>query len=231
MSTVAKTMRMTMNVPAACTVAMTMWLVGAPRVGAQAPSAPPPAPAGSTAPAPAGVVQAPAVAPNTPPSDYVIGADDILTVKIWQDEKMSGDVVVRPDGKISLSLLNEIQAAGLTPEQFREAVTVAASKFIEGPPTVDVIVKQINSRRVFVTGEVNKPGPYPLSSRMTVMQMVAMAGGPTQYADKSKVTILRTENGKTTILKVNYNDIMKGNGKALTQNYELKVGDIVNVPE
>ena len=131
----------------------------------------------------------------------------------------------------TLPLLNEIQASGLTPAQLRESVVAAASKFIEGVPTVDVIIRTVNSRRVFVTGEVTKPGPYALSSRMTVTQMIAMAGGPTQYADKSKVTILRTENGKTTILKVNYNDIMKGNGKAFTQNYELKVGDIVNVPE
>jgi len=158
----------------------------------------------------------------------VIGPDDIITVKVWQDDKMSGDVVVRPDGKISVSLLNEIQAAGLSPAQLRAAVTEAASKFIEGP-TVDVVVRQINSRRVFVSGEVGKPGPYPLSSRMTVTQMIALAGGPTQYADKSKIVILRTENGKTTVLKVNYNDIMKA--KNVTQNYELKVGDIINVPD
>jgi polysaccharide export outer membrane protein len=142
---------------------------------------------------------------------------------------MSGDVVVRPDGKVTLALINDIQAAGLTPDQFRVKVTEAASKFIKDEPTVDVIVKQINSRRVFVSGEVAKPGPYPLSSRMTVVQIIALAGGPTQYADKSKVTILRTENGKTTLLKVNYSDILKG--KNLNQNYELKVGDVVTIAE
>jgi polysaccharide export outer membrane protein len=188
-----------------------------------------PKPAGSTAPAPAGVAQAPTVDKNAAPADYVIGPDDILTIKVWQDDKMSGDVVVRPDGKVTLALINDIQAAGLTPDQFRVKVTEAASKFIKDEPTVDVIVKQINSRRVFVSGEVAKPGPYPLSSRMTVVQIIALAGGPTQYADKSKVTILRTENGKTTLLKVNYSDILKG--KNLNQNYELKVGDVVTIAE
>jgi polysaccharide export outer membrane protein len=193
-----------------------------------APAAQMPMPAGSTPPAPAGVVQATAAVSNAPPSDYVIGADDILTVKVWQDERMSGDVVVRPDGMVTLALVNDINAAGLTPEQFRTAVMTAASKFVQAP-TVDVIVKQINSRRVFMTGEVAKPAAYPLSSRMTVMQAIAMAGGLTEYANKGKVTILRTEGGKTVLLRVNYGDIL--DGKNLNQNYELKVGDVVTVSD
>jgi polysaccharide export outer membrane protein len=192
------------------------------------PGAQMPMPAGSTPPAPAGAVQAAPVVPNTPPADYVIGADDILTVKVWQDERMSGDVVVRPDGMVTLALINDIAAAGLTPEQFRAAVKTAAGKFVQ-EPTVDVVVKQINSRRVFMTGEVAKPAAYPLSSRMTVMQAIAMAGGLTEYANKGRVTILRTEGGKTVLLRVNYGDIL--NGKNLNQNYELKVGDVVTVSD
>jgi polysaccharide export outer membrane protein len=184
-------------------------------------------PAGSTPPAPAGVAQA-AAAPSGPPSDYVIGPDDILTIKVWQDDKMSGDVVVRPDGKVTLALINDIQAAGLTPEQFRASVQAEAGKFVK-EPTVDVFVKQINSRRIFVTGEVAKPAAYPLTGKMTVMQAIALAGGPTQYANKGKVTILRTEDGKTTLLKVNYSQILEG--KNLKQNYELKVGDVITVSD
>jgi polysaccharide export outer membrane protein len=199
---------------------------------AQAPASPgtgtnAPRPAGSTPPAPAGVAQA-AAAPSGPPSDYVIGPDDILTIKVWQDDKMSGDVVVRPDGKVTLALINDIQAAGLTPEQFRASVQAEAGKFVK-EPTVDVFVKQINSRRIFVTGEVAKPAAYPLTGKMTVMQAIALAGGPTQYANKGKVTILRTEDGKTTLLKVNYSQILEG--KNLKQNYELKVGDVITVSD
>lgn len=186
-----------------------------------------PRPAGSTAPSAAGVGPATRPAQEVgPPADYVIGADDILTVRVWQDERMSGDVVVRPDGMVTLALVNDVKAAGLTPEQFRDAVIEAATKFVR-EPTVDVVVKQINSRRVFLTGEVAKPGAYPLSSRMTVMQAIALAGGLTEYANRTRVTILRTEGGKTVLLRVNYRDIL--NGRNLHQNYELKVGDLVTV--
>lgn len=186
-------------------------------------------PAGSTPPAPAGVGQPAPAVPDMPPADYLIGADDLLTVKVWQDERMSGDVVVRPDGMVTLALINDIRAAGLTPDQLREAVKTAAAKYVQ-EPTVDVFVKQINSRRVFVTGEVGKPGPYPLSSRVTVMQAIAMAGGLTEYANKGRVTILRTtDDGKTVVLRVNYGDILKG--KNLHQNYELRNGDVVTASD
>jgi polysaccharide export outer membrane protein len=198
-------------------------------VGAQAPAAPAPRPADSTPPAAAGVGQPPAAAnPNTPPSDYVIGADDILTVRVWQDDKMSGDVVVRPDGKVTLALINDIHAAGLTPEQFRAAIAAAAEKFVASP-TVDVVVKQINSRKVFVTGEVAKPGTYALSGSMTVLQMLALAGGVTEYADKGNIGIFRDENGKQVRYRFNYNEVMEG--KRLQQNIVLKVGDTIVVKD
>ncbi|MEO7193170.1 MAG: polysaccharide biosynthesis/export family protein [Vicinamibacterales bacterium] len=198
---------------------------------AQTPSVPPaPKPADSTPPAAAGVARAPVVEPAVPPSDYVLGPDDILTVKVWQDEKMSADVVVRPDGKVSLSLINEIQAAGLTPEQFRAKVTEAASKFYNDP-TVNVTIKQINSRRVFIQGEVKKPNFYPLGNRMTIVQAIALAGGLTEYADKSNVIIIRTDqDGKSTFIKVNYSDILKGKNLQ-KNNVELKVNDVVTVAD
>ncbi len=163
----------------------------------------------------------------TPPADYVIGADDQLTIIFWREKDMSADVSVRPDGKISLPLLNDMQASGLTPEQLRMSLTEAAGKFIE-EPTVTVVVKAINSRRVFITGQVDKPGPYPLTAPTTVLQLLALAGGVTDYAKSEQIQVMRTENGKTTNSRFNYKDVTKG--KNLEQNIMLKPGDTVIVP-
>ena len=185
-----------------------------------------PVPSASAPPSAAGVATAPVEDPNDVPVDYVIGVDDILTISFWRDESMSADVVVRPDGKITLPLLNEIDAVGLRPEELRERIVEVASKIIEGP-TVNVIVKQINSRKVFVMGEVRKPDVYPLSGRLTVMQMLTLAGGLTEYANKGDISILRTENGQQKRYKFNYNDVAEG--KNMAQNIELKVGDTIIV--
>jgi polysaccharide export outer membrane protein len=164
----------------------------------------------------------------TPPSDYVIGADDQLRIVFWRDESLSGDVVVRPDGKISLTLLNDVQAAGLTPNQLREALTQAAARYVTDP-SVTVIVKAINSRRVYVTGQVNKPGPYLLNDNMTVLQMLAVAGGLQEWADADHILVMRTDaTGQTKSYKFNYKDVRKGKG--LQQNIPLKPGDTIVVP-
>ena len=163
----------------------------------------------------------------TPPPGYVIGPDDQLSVVYWREKDMSADVVVRPDGLISLPLLNDVQASGLTPEQLRASITKGATKFVE-EPTVSVVVKAINSRRVFITGQVGKPGPYPLGAPTTVLQLITIAGGVAEYADKGKIIVLRNENGKQTTFKFNYADVTKG--KNLAQNIELKPGDTVVVP-
>ena len=113
--------------------------------------------------------------PSVPPG-YVIGPEDILTVVFWRDKDMTGDVQVRPDGKISVALINEVQAAGLTPEQLRGVLSKAASKYIEDP-NVTVVVKEIRSRKVFITGQVGKPSNFPLIGEMTVLQLIAQAGG------------------------------------------------------
>lgn len=135
--------------------------------------------------------------------------------------------MVRPDGKISLTLLNDIQAAGLTPNQLRESLTQLAARYVTDP-SVTVIVQAINSRKVYVTGQVNKPGPYLLNDNMTVLQMLAVAGGLQEWADADHILVMRTENGKTQSYKFNYKDVRKG--KSLQQNIPLKPGDTIVVP-
>jgi len=161
------------------------------------------------------------------PSGYVIGPEDQLSIVYWREKDLSADVVVRPDGLISLPLLNDLNANGLTPEQLRVAITQGASKFIE-EPTVSVVVKAINSRKVFITGQVAKPGPYPLGGPTTVLQLIAIAGGIAEYANKSEIVVIRNDNGKQTTFPFNYDQVIKR--KSLTQNIELKPGDTVVVP-
>jgi polysaccharide export outer membrane protein len=157
----------------------------------------------------------------------VIGPDDVLTVVFWREKDLSGDVAVRPDGKITLPLLNDVQAAGLTPEQLRDVLNKAAEAHIQ-VPEVTVVVKAINSRKVFIMGQVAKPGPYPLLGPTTVMQMIATAGGVHEFADSDNITILRVENGKQVALRFNYEDVQKR--KNLQQNILLKPGDTIIVP-
>lgn len=161
------------------------------------------------------------------PADYVIGPEDVLTIVFWREKDLSGDVAVRPDGRISLPLLNEVDAAGLTPEQLRVRLTQAADKFLT-EPTVTVVVKQINSRKVFITGQVAKQGYYALGGPTTVLQLIAMAGGTLEYADEKNISITRLEKGKQVRLKFNYEDFKKG--KNLEQNITLRPGDTIIVP-
>jgi polysaccharide export outer membrane protein len=161
------------------------------------------------------------------PPDYKIGVDDVLAVIFFNEKSMTADVAVRPDGKISLPLINDIQAEGLTTDELRVSVTKAAAKFIADEPNVTVEVKQINSRRVFITGQVGKPGQYPLTAHMTVIQLIAVAGGMPEYADKDNIMVLRTENGLLKSYRVNYNEVTQPKPKNLQQNIELKPGDTV----
>jgi polysaccharide export outer membrane protein len=177
------------------------------------------------APVPATVPAAPGAVPIPP--DYVIGADDVLSIVYWRDKDMTGEVTVRPDGKISLPLLNDIHAAGLTPTQLRDRLTEESRRYIEDP-NVTVVVHQINSRKVFITGEVSKPGPYPLTEPTTVLQLIAVAGGLRDYADSKKIVVVRNENGRPVSYPFNYKDVVTR--KNLRQNIELKPGDTVIVP-
>lgn len=189
----------------------------APKPGTQVPGTPSPQTANAATPVP-GLV---------PPPGYVIGPEDVLSIVFWREKDMSSEVTVRPDGKISLPLLNDVDTAGLTPEELRVRLTEEAGKLIE-EPTVTVVVKTINSRRVYVTGQVGKPGPYALAAPTTVLQMIATAGGVLEYAKSKEIRIMRSENGKQVSYKFNYKDVMQG--KNLKQNIELRSGDTIIVP-
>ena len=169
----------------------------------------------------------PAVGSVTVPDDYVIGPEDVIGVLFWREQEMSGDVAVRPDGMITLPLVGDMKAAGLRPETLKDQIAVAAAKFLT-EPNVTIVVRQINSRKVFITGEVKTPGAYPLTGPRNVMQLIALAGGLTEYADSSSITIMRTDNGKPLSLKFDYKKISKGAG--LNQNVQLLPGDTVVVP-
>lgn len=160
------------------------------------------------------------------PSDYVIGPGDVLSVRFWRDTDMSSDVTVRPDGKITLPLLNELQASSFTPEQLRVNISNAASKLMQDP-NVQVIVKEVNSRKVFITGAVAKPSFYPIVGAMSVLQLIATAGGLSDFADSKHITIVRVENGKQVSYPFNYDDVSRG--RNLKQNIDLKPGDTVLV--
>jgi len=184
-------------------------------------------PAPSTA-APVAVPAPPAPKAVTLPLGYVIGPEDVLSIVYWRDKDMTVDVTVRPDGMISLPLLNDIQAAGLTPAELRERLTGESKRYLEDP-TVTVVIKQMNSRKVFVVGEVGKPGPYLLTAPTTVLQLLATVGGLREYADGKKIVIVRSgSDGKQTTFRFNYKDVLSG--KNLRQNIELMPGDTVVVP-
>ncbi|MGH9411802.1 MAG: polysaccharide biosynthesis/export family protein [Vicinamibacterales bacterium] len=210
--------------PRVAAAALCASLLAAYPAAAQTRSVKTPAPAHSTPPAEIAAAAAKGV---TAPSDYVIGPDDQLSILFWRDKDLSADVTVRPDGKISLPLLNDVQAAGLTPEQLREKVTEDAKRFIEDP-NASVVVRQINSLKVFITGQVAKPGPYALTAPTTVLQLISTAGGLNEYAKSKKIVIMRTENGRPMSYAFNYNEVT--NRRKLQQNILLKAGDTVIVP-
>jgi polysaccharide export outer membrane protein len=140
---------------------------------------------------------------------------------------MSAEVTVRPDGKIALPLLNDVPAAGLTPEELRDRLLTAARKFVENPnPTV--MVKTINSRKVFITGQIEKPGTYPINHSLTVLQLIALAGGLREFVQGKNISVLRQENDRQVVYRFNYRDVI--NAKNLEQHIQLKPGDTIVVP-
>ena len=170
--------------------------------------------------------QAP-VAATTDPA-YVIGPQDILAISVWKEPDLSeSSVPVRPDGKISLPLINDIQASGVTPMQLTAEIRDRLKSFVNDP-RVTVIVTAINRRRVYVLGEVPRPGAYPLLPNMTVLQAISSCGGFTEYANPKKVYVLRTENGVSKKYPFNYKQVVKG--EHIAQNIALKAGDTIVVP-
>jgi polysaccharide biosynthesis/export protein len=158
--------------------------------------------------------------------EYVIGADDTLHISVWKEPDLSETLPVRPDGKISMPLLNDVEAAGLTPLQLKNSLTEKLRKYLEDP-RVTVVVTGMNSRRIFVTGEVTHSGAMPLLPHMTMLQALAAAGF-TQFANVKAIYLLRTEGGKQVKYAFNYKQVVKG--RHPEQNILLKPGDTVVVP-
>ncbi len=158
---------------------------------------------------------------------YVIGPTDVLDISVWKEPEVSRTVPVRPDGRISLPLLSDVQAAGLTPTQLAAHITESLRKFMTGPQ-VTVIVATINSQRIYILGEVTRTGAYPLLPGMTVLQALSSAGGFTQFANIKNIYLLRQENGQQVKHAFNYKDVT--NGKKPEQNVVLKAGDTIIVP-
>jgi polysaccharide biosynthesis/export protein len=162
------------------------------------------------------------------PDSYIIGAEDVIEVYVWKEPEMSKSVPVRPDGMISLPLVGEIKAAGYTPVQLQGILAEAMKKVISDPQ-VTVIVEKVSSLNFNIVGEVNHPGFFPLTRRMTVLDAISMAGGFRDFAKNKKVYVLRTDaSGKEVRLPFNYKDVIKG--KNPQQNIELRPGDTIVVP-
>ncbi|HXN73361.1 MAG TPA: polysaccharide biosynthesis/export family protein [Candidatus Acidoferrales bacterium] len=159
--------------------------------------------------------------------NYIIGAQDVLDVSVWKEQDVSRVVPVRPDGKISLPLLNDVQAAGLTPSQLAAQITVALKKYVTSPQ-VTVIVTTINSQRIYIIGEVARPGAFPMLPGMNVLQGLSSAGGFTQFAKTKGIYVLRMEDGKQQKYPVNYKEVVSG--KHPEQDILLKAGDTIVVP-
>jgi polysaccharide export outer membrane protein len=166
------------------------------------------------------------IAATTDPA-YLIGPEDVLDVSVWKEPDVSRVVPVRPDGRISLPLINDVQAAGLSPQQLAGSVSEKLKKYLNGPQ-VTVIVTAINSQRVFVVGEVLRAGAFPMLPGMTVLQALSSAGGFTTFADVKKIHVVRLRNGKQVEIPFNYRDVLKGDNSE--QNIKLQPGDTIVVP-
>ncbi|HET9481576.1 MAG TPA: polysaccharide biosynthesis/export family protein [Candidatus Polarisedimenticolia bacterium] len=191
----------------ACLYTIVVLLAVPPKVGTQA------VPAGRAAPP---VVRV----------DYVIGPEDVLDIAIWNNTTISRTVPVRPDGMISLPLLNDIPAAGRTPLQLREDLMQRLTEYMPSPE-VSVIVREVHSLKVSVIGSVRKPGRFDLKTGSTVLDLLAAAEGMNEFATPSRIVVLRSENGMTRRLRFNYKQVTTGAGQ---DNFLLRPGDIIVVP-
>jgi polysaccharide export outer membrane protein len=162
---------------------------------------------------------------QTSPEQYRIGAEDVLHISVWKNEAMSRTVPVRPDGMISLPLVNDVKAAGLTPRELRDALTKKLTEYIPNPE-VSVILTELHSFKVSVIGEVTKPARYELKSAATVLDVLAMAGGFTQFAARQRIVVLRADGKAMKRVPFNYNKVVVGE----QENFYLQPDDIVLVP-
>lgn len=172
-------------------------------------------------------------APTTTPAQsnaetYVIGTEDVLSVNVWKEPDISRTVPVRPDGKITLPLIGEIQAGGLTPHKLQDNIASGLSSYVASPE-VTVIVEQVKSLKFNIVGEISKPGSYPLSEPTTVLDAIALGGGLRDFAKGSHIYVLRSQtDGTHATLPFDYKQVIKG--KKLSQNIILHPGDTVVVP-
>jgi len=165
--------------------------------------------------------------PVTDDPNYIIGPEDELIVNVWREADLSRTVPVRPDGKISLPLLNDVQASGLTPMQLGSEITTRLKKFIS-EPQVTIIVSKVNSQRIYIVGEVTHAGAYPLVPNMTVLEALSSAGGCTPFAKQTKIYILRQDKGQEVRRPFNFKEVLSG--QRMEQNILLKAGDTIVVP-
>jgi polysaccharide export outer membrane protein len=180
------------------------------------------------------LVVAPTVAKSGAPADapsdadeFVLGPEDVLSIIVWHEPELTENkVIVRPDGKIGLPLLNDVQAAGLTPKHLQENITEAFKTFVTDPQ-VSVLVQEIHSQVVFIIGAVKSPGAYPIGGPTTVMELLGRAGGLVEFAKSDEIQIVRKENGKPRRLIFNYKQFVEG--KNYQQNVRLRSGDMVIV--
>lgn len=159
--------------------------------------------------------------------EYMIGPEDVLEISVWQNQDLSRSVTVRPDGMISLPLIGDVHAAGLTPGEVKREIARALKPYMD-EPNVAVILQQINSWRIYIQGEVRNPGVYPIRSRTTVSQAITMAGGFTEFAKKKKIQVIRKWKNHTEFIKVNYNKIVSGD--TAQDDIVLEPGDTIVVP-
>ena len=188
------------------------------------------------APAPAATAPAAATEPTadkkasteaaTQSPDYVIGPEDGLSINVWKEADLTASLPVRPDGKISLPLLGDVQAAGLTPLQLAGSITEKLRKFL-ADPRVTVVVTAINSKHIYLVGEVAHTGTLPMTPNMTVLEALSTAG-MNQFANTKRIYVMRSQNGKQEKFPVNYRKLLKG--EAMDQNYLLQPGDTIVVP-
>jgi len=176
--------------------------------------------------APAAPADKTASAATSAGPDYVIGPEDGLSINVWKEPDLTATLPVRPDGKVSLPLLGDVQAAGLTPLQLGESITEKLKKFL-ADPRVTVVVTAINSKHVYLVGEVAHTGAMPMTPNMTVLEALSSAG-LNQFANTKRIYVMRLQNGKQEKLPVNYRKLLKG--EATDQNYLLQPGDTIVVP-
>jgi polysaccharide biosynthesis/export protein len=221
--------RTALGVLLAC-ACVTQAIAGQEQSSKPAAKSPPLAAATAGATAGGGAGAAAPVANNGPRVDgatpFQIGPEDILDISVWKNPELSRTVPVRPDGKVSLPLVNDIQAAGLTPATLREQVTERLAEFIPAPE-VSVMVREVHSRKVAVVGAVKTPGRFELKSPMTVLEVIALAQGFTDFASRDRIVVLRQTGTTTTRVPFNYRKIAEGVDQ---ENFFVKPGDVVVVP-